>query len=235
MKNPLPQSQLKIRKLYTWLTFAVFLLPVINAIAQINSNFQAVEVNLDSDPDSVFVIVQTLPGYPGRIEISSLQDENNTQRVELYYEHCFPTSVYVWYDTSFAIVAQFPYDLLLLTFLDTTIQQQSEPPVCLYAYESILPLDTLLLTADQILSTEEPEFIQDAIGVFPNPVQSQVQLDIPETARLLSIYLTDLTGRRIRNWEGQTTSLQIDFLPPGLYLLLIETSQGRAVKRIVKE
>ncbi len=235
MKNPLPQSQLKIRKLCTWLTFAVFLLLEVNAIGQVNSIFQAVEVNLDSEPDSVFVTVQTLPGYPGRIEISSLQDESNTQRVELYYKHCYPTSNLQSYDTSFAIEAQFPYDLLLLTFLDTTIQQTSEPPVCVFAYESIVPLDTLLLTADQILSTDESEFIQNAVGVFPNPTQGAVHLDIPETARLFSVNLTDLTGRRIRAWEGPKTSLQIEFLPPGIYMLLIKTSEGRAVKLIVKE
>ncbi|MFN2430817.1 MAG: T9SS type A sorting domain-containing protein [Cryomorphaceae bacterium] len=235
MKNPLPQSQLKIRKLCTWLTFAVFLLFEINAICQVNSIFQAVEVNLDSEPDSVFVTVQTLPGYPGRIEISSLQDESNTQRVELYYKHCYPTSNLQSYDTSFAIEAQFPYDLLLLTFLDTTIQQTSQPPVCVNIYDAIVPMDTLLLTADQILSTDESEFIQNAVGVFPNPAQSHVHLDIPETAQLLSVYLTDLTGRKIRAWKGQNTSLQLDFLPRGLYMLLIETSKGRAVKRIVKE
>ncbi|MFN2431019.1 MAG: T9SS type A sorting domain-containing protein, partial [Cryomorphaceae bacterium] len=229
MKNQLPQTHLNLCKLATWLTFAVFLLLEISAIGQVNSTFLSVEVNLDSDPDSVFVSVLTYPGYPGRIEISSLQDENNTQRVELYYKHCYPTSDIQTYDTSFAIATQFPYDLLLLTFLDTTIQQTSEPPVCVFAYESIVPLDTLLLTADQILSTDESEFIQNAVGVFPNPTQGAFHLDIPETARLLSVNLTDLTGRKIRAWEGQNTSLQIDFLPPGLYMLLIETSEGRAV------
>jgi len=235
MKNRYQLTPLKQPKLTTWITFAVFLLLEINAIGQVNSIFQAVEVNLDSDPDSVFVTVQTLPGYPGRIEISSLQDESNTQRVELYYRHCYPTSNLQSYDTSFAITTQFPYDLLLLTFLDTTIQQTSQPPVCVFAYDAIVPMDTLLLTADQILSTDESEFIQNAVGVFPNPAQSHVQLEIPETAQLLSVYLTDLTGRKIRYWEGQNSSLQIDFLPRGLYMLLIETSEGRAVKRVVKE
>jgi len=235
MKNRYQLTPLKQPKLTTWITFAVFLLLEINAIGQVNSTFLSVEVNLDSDPDSVFVSVLTYPGYPGRIEMSSLQDENNTQRVELYYKHCYPTSDIQTYDTSFAITTQFPYDLLLLTFLDTTIQQTSQPPVCVFAYDAIVPMDTLLLTADQILSTDESEFIQNAVGVFPNPAQSHVQLEIPETAQLLSVYLTDLTGRKIRYWEGQNSSLQIDFLPRGLYMLLIETSEGRAVKRVVKE
>ncbi len=235
MKNYSSRILCDARYFTNWIAFAFLFMHTAGVNAQNVGSISSVEVNLDSDPDSVFVTVQTYPGYPGRIEISSLQDESNTQRVELYYKHCYPTSVIQSYDTSFAIEAQFPYDLLLLAFLDTTIQQTSQPPVCVFAYDAIVPMDTLLLTADQILSTDESEFIQNVVGVFPNPAQSHVHLDIPETARLLSVNLTDLSGRKIRNWEGQKTSLQIDFLPQGLYMLLIETSEGRAVKRIVKE
>ncbi|MFN2430818.1 MAG: hypothetical protein ABR574_12430, partial [Cryomorphaceae bacterium] len=171
MKNYSLRILCDARYFANWIAFAFLFMHTAGVNAQNVGSISSIEVNLDSDPDSVFVTVQTYPGYPGRIEISSLQDESNTQRVELYYKHCYPTSVIQSYDTSFAIEAQFPYDLLLLAFLDTTIQQTSQPPVCVFAYDAIVPMDTLLLTADQILSTDESEFIQNVVGVFPNPAQ----------------------------------------------------------------
>ncbi len=211
----------------------VFSQGLINSIE--GQSITILDINLDSEPDSFAVSVAGPAGYAGRIEITSLQDENNTQRVELYYQHCIVLDVIMSYDTVFAIEAEYPYNLLLLTFLDTT-SYSSEPPVCQIQYENIVPVDTLLLTAEQILSTRPPESDLDEIKVFPNPASNGwIKIEIPTSVNLTGVNLMDPTGKLIWKSRGPKSEFEIDFLPSGLYLLAIETNQGIAYRRFVKQ
>ncbi|MCG8331218.1 MAG: S8 family serine peptidase [Chitinophagales bacterium] len=83
--------------------------------------------------------------------------------------------------------------------------------------------------------------VESRINLFPNPTTGEVilQFDWPGNQRL-DYYLIDMFGRKVSNiyttTSGQQTeSLSLGALPSGTYLLVVETEEGRAAKRIVKQ
>jgi len=79
-----------LKKKFSLSGFVYFIIMALGTFEGISQHIQSVEVHLESEPITISVSVQSLAGYQGRIEKSSLGDESNTQVVEMYYEHCIP-------------------------------------------------------------------------------------------------------------------------------------------------
>lgn len=61
--------------------------------------------------------------------------------------------------------------------------------------------------------------------IYPNPTNGEVYLELP-TADNYQIELLDLTGRTLRQWQGQPQRLSLEELPSAWYLLRIQSEQG---------
>ncbi|MBN4072466.1 T9SS type A sorting domain-containing protein [Crocinitomix catalasitica] len=73
--------------------------------------------------------------------------------------------------------------------------------------------------------------------VYPNPTDGNFSIDLGENYQTVSITMTDLSGKEILSKtykEGQLLNLKIDE-PVGVYLLIIESGNKKAVIRLVKE
>ena len=73
--------------------------------------------------------------------------------------------------------------------------------------------------------------------VYPNPTDGDFSIDLGETYQTVSISITDLSGKLIqsKNYnESQLVNLSLEE-PVGVYLLIIESGDKKAVVRLVKE
>jgi photosystem II stability/assembly factor-like uncharacterized protein len=76
----------------------------------------------------------------------------------------------------------------------------------------------------------------DGLLLYPNPTDGNFQLELGATCKTATIVLTDLNGRLIlsRKYDcGTRLNLQLD-QPAGVYLLMIESRDKKAVIRLLK-
>jgi subtilisin-like proprotein convertase family protein len=73
------------------------------------------------------------------------------------------------------------------------------------------------------------------VSVYPNPTTGMVNIYIPNNIEPSTISLYDVQGREIMKKETSeiNTSLQIDTLQDGIYLVTIENTTGSVTKKIV--
>lgn len=79
--------------------------------------------------------------------------------------------------------------------------------------------------------------LQHIIRLSPNPVQTFVQVEIPESFGHSSAKVIDVQGEiRQTTRFSQSTTLYLDTLPPGLYFIQIENDENHIhVKKIIKQ
>lgn len=81
------------------------------------------------------------------------------------------------------------------------------------------------------------------LGLFPNPAREAVQVQWPQaTPGPMRLSLYDRDGRQLHTqWIGmagaepQTTRLSLAAYPPGVYLCVLDTPEGRFTQRLVKQ
>lgn len=80
------------------------------------------------------------------------------------------------------------------------------------------------------------DFASSLATVYPNPATNVINFSLDGLATASSIRIMDLHGRVVRAAEvsGSQDSVDVSGLSSGMYVLEIETSQGKAVKKIVK-
>ncbi len=67
------------------------------------------------------------------------------------------------------------------------------------------------------------------VEVFPNPASGYFQLKKPEGDEVVSVEMTDINGKMVRNWSNPGSDyLDIADLSAGLYILKITTSKGNS-------
>lgn len=73
------------------------------------------------------------------------------------------------------------------------------------------------------------------IAVYPNPVKESFSLKLDNTTKIVRSELFDLAGKTIKTFGNQTTDLNISHLLKGMYVLKIETANGKTLtKKIIK-
>ena len=73
--------------------------------------------------------------------------------------------------------------------------------------------------------------------VYPNPTNGNLSIDLGESYPTTSIIITDLLGKTIQTNEftnNQILNLKIEE-PAGIYLLMIESGDKKAMIRLIKE
>jgi|SRR5690554_1701997 len=99
--------------------------------------------------------------------------------------------------------------------------------------------DNINISATNIAPTVSvKDFISDKFNVFPNPVTDIVTITNSERIGIEAITVYDLEGRVIkaRKYNGENkTQLNLSNLATATYILHIQTKEGVAVKKIVKQ
>ena len=82
---------------------------------------------------------------------------------------------------------------------------------------------------------EEPLWAQQ-ISIAPNPTSDVLFITYSGLEQRFDIQLLDVQGRVIatQQYTGKTSSLDLEGLDSGVYLLQISNAEGRAIKRVVK-
>jgi hypothetical protein len=78
------------------------------------------------------------------------------------------------------------------------------------------------------------ELSENQIGLYPNPANDFVHIQLPQNTKLQSAIVFDLTGKVVH--ESQRQNLDVSMLESGLYLVNITTDAGeRLTSRFVKK
>ena len=81
------------------------------------------------------------------------------------------------------------------------------------------------------------EYSSTIINLFPNPTDGNFSIDLGENHQTVKVIITDLGGRLIQsnNYnDSQLLKLKLEE-PSGIYLLMVESGNKKAVIRLVKE
>ena len=80
------------------------------------------------------------------------------------------------------------------------------------------------------------------VSVFPNPVQNELQIQIPATVKAnCVIQLQDISGKIIRQKTVQlnnsllSTSMNVEDLGKGIYLLVVQYGDNKETQKIIKQ
>jgi len=73
------------------------------------------------------------------------------------------------------------------------------------------------------------------VSLYPNPVDQVIDIKLQNNNQIKSISLFDALGRQIFKKEGAINELNISQLPSGVFFLQIQTNEGIAVKKVIKE
>ena len=94
-------------------------------------------------------------------------------------------------------------------------------------------LDTFSFTS--VLGTND--FLSSKFAVYPNPVNNIINFSNEANAIVDMVEMTDLNGRVVKSQKVNATEGQISVsdLATGIYLMRINTDQGVATKKIIKE
>jgi hypothetical protein len=81
------------------------------------------------------------------------------------------------------------------------------------------------------LSSDDFELIN--ISLYPNPVKSTLSIAVPNSVQLNSVKLYNMIGQELKN----TTTNKVDMseFSAGVYLLELETSEGKLTKKVIKQ
>ena len=94
---------------------------------------------------------------------------------------------------------------------------------------------------DLIVESVRETVLSGKFRVFPNPAQQSAYIRYePGGLRPERVTLTDAAGRTLRQWSspdltGGDMAIDLSGLPAGMLILTIQTNEGLAVKRLIKE
>lgn len=89
---------------------------------------------------------------------------------------------------------------------------------------------------DDIISNN-PEIVSErAIAIYPNPTNGSVCVRLPDELKNSRINVTNLQGQVMKMRSNNASEAEIDLsdLSQGIYLLMIDSKEGRFVRKIIK-
>jgi hypothetical protein len=106
--------------------------------------------------------------------------------------------------------------------------------ITLQAGEYRIYTTKMLVTPELPTSLKKDEATNGNVLVFPNPVNDI--LHVEGNAAIKQIRILDIGGRIIKTIQTNQISSEIDFsgLDKGIYLLEMQSGEGRVVKRVVR-
>jgi len=102
------------------------------------------------------------------------------------------------------------------------------------------PVDrTFTVKAAPVVLAIEPDWAAE-VRVYPNPSRSRIAVELPagitwQTANLISPSGVVVQQQRASGTLAGTLSVELGTLPSGLYLIRIDTNQGRVQRKVLRE
>jgi hypothetical protein len=99
----------------------------------------------------------------------------------------------------------------------------------------VMFLDNISVTSTN-LSVDD--FVSSKFSISPNPVKSMLSVSNAENINVNAISIADLNGRVIKETKySNVSNMEVDLseLSSGMYIMNINSDQGIATKKIVKE
>lgn len=177
----------------------------ISGRAEIDPNFNITDGAEGSGTDSLFYHIP-LNGYSGAVSVSA----------KVWYQSLPPAWMKEMFDESTPEIETFR----------TMFDAADRSPVLVQSQQTEIPFVG-------VSTTEEPAFARN-MRVYPNPMSSVFNLDLPEDVQVKSLVLYDVRGEIMRCFSENERIFEIGV--KGVYFLKIETTGGEfVVRRVVVE
>ena len=83
------------------------------------------------------------------------------------------------------------------------------------------------------LGISELNYLEESISLFPNPTNSQVQINTSNDIDIIRVELYNVLGQQIK--IATKSTIEMSYLPSGLYYLQISTDLGTVTKTIIRK
>lgn len=93
-------------------------------------------------------------------------------------------------------------------------------------------------STDTLLGVNDLSVSNDTFVVYPNPVNNVVNISLMSNTfdvEINKVTISDVNGRTVKEFNSNLNQLNIADLNSGVYFLNIETANGKATKKIVKQ
>ncbi|RMZ50182.1 T9SS C-terminal target domain-containing protein, partial [Flavobacteriaceae bacterium PRS1] len=74
----------------------------------------------------------------------------------------------------------------------------------------------------------------ESMRIYPNPTKGMIYIETVDTEKIISVKLYDLLGKVIMVSETNNT-VDLKYLPSGIYFIKIKTQNNHIVRRIIKD
>ncbi|MFC7774718.1 M1 family aminopeptidase [Flavobacterium sp. GCM10027622] len=91
--------------------------------------------------------------------------------------------------------------------------------------------DIISRNSTATLSSDDFTF-SNQVNLYPNPSNDYITIDIPAQVELLKVNFYTVLGQKA--YENNTNRIDISNLSDGIYNIIIETSEGKALKKFIK-
>ncbi len=101
--------------------------------------------------------------------------------------------------------------------------------------ESPMVIDYVRVYEEGVATATE-ESVKPKVLVYPNPIQDELNLELPEGLRNASIRIFSPQGKLLRSWYEEGAKLKMDWsnYPPGLYVILLKNGDEEVAYKVLK-
>jgi hypothetical protein len=179
-------------------------------VSLFNSNPQAMPHNAYWYGDFAYV-----SAYHDGVQVWNLKNPANPLRVAWFDTHPVEPEQYTGFKGCWGVYPFLPSKRILASDLTNGI--------------FLLSIDTTLV------SVAEPTFADNKLQIYPNPIQNVFTVQAPTNLSVLKITLINAQGSRIFNVKPTTNHIyHAEFLPEGVYTVLVETDKGIFYSKLLK-
>ena len=103
---------------------------------------------------------------------------------------------------------------------------------------AVMPENGVIVDTDLVNATEEPSRRPDILQIYPNPVSNVMNIGLRgDFYDDISVSLINVGGAVVRQWSnksltGQHTSLNMDGIPAGFYVVKVTTQKGIFTEKV---
>lgn len=86
-----------------------------------------------------------------------------------------------------------------------------------------------------VIASLNNDALSQEIKIYPNPAKDKIFLQLNASNTFKNLQVLDSKGKPLARYTDATSEIALPNLPAGLYFVLVETSQGSVVKKLVIE
>jgi hypothetical protein len=103
--------------------------------------------------------------------------------------------------------------------------------LCFYQNEELVYMNPNYNSC--FLFTEIEEVNKSGVEIYPNPADNRITIKNPANAQIESFSIIDLTGNKIKEFNGDNSVLDLSGISNGTYLLIVTLESGQKVEKLI--